>query len=101
MPAPLGAGQRELHLVLVDESKRIRGFSGCNRFTGGYKQSGEQLRFIQLASTGMACIEGMELEQQFLKSLRRTVRFAQQGNYLTLYDDAANPLLNFVAVYLK
>jgi heat shock protein HslJ len=53
-----------------DNTSRLSGKSGCNRFTGRWQQSGRTLKLGPLGSTMMAC-EGpvMELEQRFLALL--------------------------------
>lgn len=99
--AALGAGERELHMVLTGEGDRVRGFSGCNRFTGSYELRDGQLRFSQLASTRMACVEGMEQEQRFLDALGRAMRFTIHGDGLTLYSGDEQLILRFEAVALK
>jgi heat shock protein HslJ len=99
--ADIGAGRREVHMVLTGEGSRVHGFSGCNRFTGGYQSDSGNLTFTQLASTRMACIEGMELEQRFLGALSRTTRFSIQGNSLALYSGDEQPRMRFVAVALR
>jgi putative lipoprotein len=99
--AALGAGERELHMVLTSEGGRVRGFSGCNRFTGSYRHSDRHLRFTQLASTRMACVETMEQEQRFLDALGRTSRFTIQGDALALYSGDERLALRFVAVALQ
>jgi len=78
----------------------VHGFSGCNRFTGGYQSNSGKLTFTQLASTRMACIEGMELEQRFLDALGHTTRITIQGDSLALYRDDDQPAMRFVAVAL-
>jgi len=100
-PAVLGAGGRELHMVLTGEGNRVRGFSGCNRFTGGYQSNSGKLTFTQLASTRMACREGMELEQRFLDALGRTTRFSIQGDTLAVSIGDDQPAMRFVAVALR
>lgn len=100
-PAALGAGGRELHLVLTASGDRVRGFSGCNTFTGAYERRDRQLRFGQLASTGMACLDGMELERRFLDALAETARYTVSGDRLTLFDSKERPVLAFDAVYLR
>jgi heat shock protein HslJ len=60
----LGAGKKELHMVLVSEENRVRGYSGCNQFMGGFDQDGEQLKFTQIVSTMKACMEGMQQEKK-------------------------------------
>ncbi len=99
-PVPLGAGQKEVHMVLTSETNRIRGFSGCNQFTGSYKLKDKQLQFGPMAATMMACLEGMELEQDFLAALTGTKRFSIIGEILTLYS-GEEQILRFESVYLQ
>lgn len=100
-PATLGAGKKELHMVLTTEGSQVRGFSGCNRFRGTYELSDDQLQFGQMASTMMACVEGMEQEQQFLKAISNTKRFSIRGESLMLYSIEDQLILSFEAVYLR
>jgi len=99
--AVIGAGGRELHMVLASDGSRVHGFSGCNRLTGSYQRTDGQLSFSQLASTRRACMEGMEQEQRFLDGLGRTSRFIIRGDTLTLYSGDAQPTMRFVAVALQ
>jgi putative lipoprotein len=100
-PAALGAGERELHLVLSSEGSRVHGFSGCNRFTGSYERNGSQLRFSTLATTRKACVEGMEQEQRFLKALGEMARFTLSGERLAFYTGDERLILRFKAIALK
>lgn len=66
-----------------DSNGRVAGNSSCNRYTGGYTLTGENLRFGQLAGTMMACTpELMAQEQLFFK-----VMSAVQG--FDIRDDGA------------
>jgi putative lipoprotein len=100
-PAALGAGERELHMVLTSEGNHVRGFSGCNRFTGSYQWNESQLRFTPLAATRMACVEGMEQEQRFLDALGAVMRFSISGDRLTFYTGDERRILRFKAIALK
>ena len=100
-PAALGAGNRELHMVLTTEGDRVKGFSGCNKFTGNYQRRDDQLHFKPLASTRMACISGMGQEKRFLDVLGNVVRYALIGESLSLYDRHDQLILRFESVYLK
>jgi putative lipoprotein len=98
----LGAGERELHMVLTSRGgARVRGFAGCNRFTGSYQQVESQLRFKPLAATRMACLKGMEQEQLFLEALGEVVRFTINGDSLALYTGDERLLLRFKAIALQ
>jgi heat shock protein HslJ len=58
------------------EKKQVNGFSGVNRFFGNYKQEGEKLMFLPLASTRMAGPpEAMKLEGKFLAMLHEVTQF--------------------------
>jgi putative lipoprotein len=96
--ATLGAGQREPHMVLTSEGARVGGFSGCNRFTGQYERNESQLGFRPLASTRMACLEGMDQEQRFLQLLATTTRFTIHGDSLALYSGDERLILRFKGV---
>jgi putative lipoprotein len=100
--AALGAGERELHMVLASEGARVHGFSGCNRFTGSYELNENQLHFNKpLAVTRMACREGMEQEQRFLETLGEVVRFTVSGDSLALYTGDERLILRFKAIVLQ
>lgn len=100
-PAALGAGEKEISLVTGGGENHVHGFSGCNRFSGGYKQNNDRLEFGNLATTRMACADSMELESAFLDALNRVRRYSIQGERLTLYDEQSQSILLFEAVYLK
>ena len=68
--AEIGAGGRDVSMTLVGEGRRVQGFGGCNQFAGGYELDGKRLKFKLMASTMMACMEGMEQEAAFLQSPR-------------------------------
>ena len=72
---------------------RAAGFSGCNRFTGGFKRDGDTLTVGPLAGTMMACPEpGMVIEKGFLDGLSGTHRVAISGDRLTLTPASGPPL---------
>ncbi len=49
----------------------VSGYSGCNRFTGGYGKTGSGMRFDRLAGTRMACMPPRgELEAALLKAMQ-------------------------------
>src|SRR5690349_15693565 len=64
------AGGRQPHLVLSTENSTVKGFAGCNVFSGKFTQSADDLRFGPLITTRMACQgTGNELEPRFLRAL--------------------------------
>ena len=87
--AVAGAGDRKPDIQFLADEMRAGGFSGCNRFSGGYSREGgsshgSPLKFGPLAGTMMACAEGGELEQAYLQALGRVDAFRLQGDTLSL-----------------
>ena len=93
--------QREAHLVLDPESRRVRGSTGCNRLTGSYQLSGDTLTFGPMAGTKMACVEGMGTERLFLDGLQQVKRWKMAGQHLELSDAEGRPVARFEARPLK
>lgn len=97
LPVRAAEGQREAHLVLASEALRVSGSGGCNRITGSFELDGDRLRFGRMASTRMACPDGMEQEQRFLASLEKVERYRILGNHLEVLDAAGAVLARFEA----
>lgn len=68
-PAPGGAGGKPATLTLVRDEGRVSGFAGCNRFSGTFTTSTDQIQFGVLMMTKMACSEGMDLEARYPAAL--------------------------------
>jgi heat shock protein HslJ len=88
-PAGKGAGGRAPTLLFTAEGRRASGFAGCNRMSGTFELEGERLRIISLATTRMACTEGMELEQRYLEALEQVREYRLTAAGLDLLDDGA------------
>lgn len=99
-PAPTGSGGKELHLLLQPDKPIARGFSGCNRFTGDYTLEGDRLSFGPLASTRMACAEGMDAETRFLTLLGEVAGWTREGDVLSLTGAGGQVLARFEARHL-
>jgi heat shock protein HslJ len=92
-------GGREPHIRLAADSARVTGFTTCNSMFGRYEApGGDRLRFAQLGSTKMACVEPAraQQEQRFMAALQSVDRYAITGDTLTLYEND-RPRLRFVA----
>lgn len=99
-PVAVVDNRREAHLVLHTENQRVAGSTGCNRLMGRYRLEGQTLRFGQMATTMMACMEGAETEQAFLAALERVRAWEVKGPQLTLKDDQGRDVAHFEAVHL-
>ncbi len=97
-PVVVASGRREPHVRLVKEGARVQGSTGCNTFASIFEQKGESLRFGRLATTRMACKEGMAQEQAFLRALEATVEWRILGEGLELYGARGELLARFEAV---
>jgi heat shock protein HslJ len=75
------------------EAGRVSGFSGCNRFTGGYTLDGDSVVVGPLAGTMMACSDPqMAIEKTFLSGLTGALRKAISGDRLTLTSASGDVL---------
>jgi putative lipoprotein len=100
-PVQVGEGQREPHLILAEGKTRVSGSGGCNRFTGGFTLKGDKLRFSRMASTMMACVDGMEQEGRFFRELARVAHYRIAAEQLELLDDSGATVMQFTAVALR
>ena len=95
-PAPPGNNDRQADMILTHDGQ-VKGFAGCNRFMGPYLLESGQFHIGPLASTRMACPQGMDLENQFLQALQKTARFGIRNGILSLYDARGRTILRFRA----
>lgn len=70
-------------MEINSSTKKVNGFSGCNRFNGSIFQERELLRFTQLLSTKMACNQ-LSFEDSFLNVLQRSTGYKIKNNRLFL-----------------
>lgn len=89
---------REPHLQFRYDGNEVRGFTSCNNFSGEFSASDGNLELGVLATNQRACIEGMEIEMQYLEALGRVDRYAIKGDTMQLLQ-GDEPLLGFEAVY--
>lgn len=100
-PVTVSEHAREPHIVLHSAESRLAGSGGCNRLLGGYVLAGERLTFTKMASTMMACPEGMEQERAFAGALGEARSYRLSGARLELYDGAGRVIARFEATALR
>jgi heat shock protein HslJ len=87
-PSIAGGGAREPHLIFSrsDSVDRVGGATGCNSMGGTYEADSSRIRFSQLFSTKMACVEQdrMRQEARFVNALETADRYEISGDTLTL-----------------
>jgi len=93
--------QREPHLILHPDDKRVSGSGGCNRLAGTYTVEGNRLTFSRMAGTMMACPSGMEQERSFHDALGRAATWRIDGERLELSDATGKVIAQFESRYMK
>ena len=93
--APIAKTQSEPFLVFGPAPGRMSGSGGCNRLAGSYEQKGDKLTFGPIASTRMACAQGMEVEDALGTALSGTATLRIEGGRLELRDAAGVLLAEF------
>jgi len=99
-PVRVASQQREPNFILHPENNTVTGSGGCNRLTGTYSLRSDRITFNRVASTMMACVDGMDTEQAYLRALGSAYRWRINGQQLDLLDSAGNTLARFEAVYM-
>lgn len=94
--------KREPHFILKTEGQRVSGFGGCNNFGGSHEidAARSRIRFHDIASTKMACEDGMAVENAFHQALSQADGYLQNGDQLTL-TQGGTPLARLNAVYMR
>ncbi len=73
--------------LTFDGAGRASGQSGCNRFSEGYVESGNQLTFSQAAGTRMMCMQPQDIMQReawMLAALGSVATWSAEGDVLVL-----------------
>ena len=100
-PVVLEEGDKEPYMTLMPQRNGVQGFAGCNRLMGSYELKGENLKFGRMASTRMACQNGMELENSFMQALESTAKWKIEGEHLELSDLTGTLVARFESRYMK
>ena len=99
---PVTPGPNDTYITLKLDGQRVIGSGGCNRLAGIYTLGAmHRVRFSQIASTEMACAEGIETETQFLHMLHMVDSYDVKGDKLMLNKARMAPLARFEAVYMQ
>ncbi|MEZ5436268.1 MAG: META domain-containing protein [Pseudomonadales bacterium] len=100
-PVAVIDNQTEPHLILHADKKRVAGSGGCNRIMGSYTANTDTVQFKQMASTMMACAQGMDTEQIFLRSLEGEQRWRTTRDTLILTDKQGKVFARFSVIFLR
>lgn len=95
-PAVAAVEQRQAFIVFEGMgAPRVSGSTGCNRFAGSYARGESRLSFGPLASTKMACPDGLAQEQAFVQALQAVSGWRTLDGILELLDDQGAVRLRF------
>ncbi len=72
---------------------RVSGYSGCNHFSGAYRNADQPFALDGLGSSKMYCEATAELESRILQALRRVSQFQVDGDTLRLQTASAETAL--------
>lgn len=100
-PVEVYQDQREPSLVLAIEENRLSGSDGCNQIMGTYQLREDKLKFSRIASTMMACNQGMDTAQAVHFMLEKVRYWQIEGQHLELADVEGNVMARFEAVHLQ
>ncbi|HEX6433171.1 MAG TPA: META domain-containing protein [Gemmatimonadales bacterium] len=95
--ASVAEAPNEPHFILNPGTRRVGGSGGCNRLTGSYELNGKRLSLDSMATTLMACSDGMETERAFLDALLRVTQWRIAGQELELLDKSDKTIARFEA----
>jgi len=65
-------------------NRRVNGNLGCNSFSGNFETNGKSLKFTQLVSTRMMCLDSMKVEDGFTAALNNADNFEIKDGSLLL-----------------
>jgi heat shock protein HslJ len=94
-PVAASTAQRQPGFTLRSVDNRVAGFGGCNNLVGGYKLQGEEIAFLQMAMTMMACESGMDTEGALRGVFDKAVKWRIRESTLELLDAAGHTLAQF------
>jgi len=82
---------QKLTLEFDENSNKISGFGGCNRFFGTFNTNGDKITFKELASTKMMCPEeNMNTEKNMMDALAQTTMYSLENNILYLKNETSD-----------
>ncbi len=91
-------GEKEPHLQLKNNDQ-VKGFTGCNQFSGTYQQNKNNLAFSNIASTRKMCVQHTKQEQKFLTILNETERYKVIDSHMKVFNSENQEVAEFKAVY--
>jgi len=89
-----GVMDRSRSSITLGPDGRAFGVGGCNRWTGGYALAGDRLSLGPVAATRMACVPGLdEQEQRFFQALAAVRGWRLENGLLHLLGEDGGTLI--------
>ena len=86
-----------IHMIAFAAGEnKFNGSTGCNKMGGHYElKEGNRIRFYNVITTKMACLNLMDLENRFLQVINIADNYNLNGHTLTLNKARMAPLARF------
>lgn len=94
------SGDRVPNITFSSKDKRVTGFAGCNRLTGGYELKDDQLHFTGVATTRMFCPDPNP-ETALLRALEATSRWKVEDRTLDLLDASGKSVARWTVTVIE
>lgn len=79
------------YLFLNKNEKRLHGFAGCNRMMGMYEVNSNRIKFSNMVSTKMMCLE-IQTEDSLFDMMQKTEMYRIENGIVTLFDNTQSAL---------
>lgn len=97
-PVVAGRADREPHLTLIQEDRRVAATGGCNQMIGNFELEGDSLTFSSMKATKMLCQGVMDQENALARAFDATRSYRIRGNVLELVGSDGEALARFETV---
>ena len=91
--------EKDIHFLIALDNK-IKGFAGCNNFFGSSYNSNDTIKFNDFGTALEICKDKMEIEAEFISTLKETIKYKIYGEFLYLYG-SKGLLAKFESVYFN
>ncbi len=92
-----GSQERELHFIIKADSNLIKGFGGCNYFSGPVSAVSSNISLGPFRSTRKTC-PNLKIEQSFIDTINKAEHFKIKGESLELFSQGQS-IAKFIAIY--
>lgn len=83
VPVQQSGSRRDAYINFEINDRKFTGSGGCNQISGNYTIDKNEIKFSDVVSTKMSCID-IEFENVFITTLNSIDRYEQRGNDIIL-----------------